>query len=123
MSREVNWIVCSIPRTTLYPTDLLDDEDLCENKINDKRTWEQVVEKTLREVGISDAIWTPTKNDHKMTVSFPMDISQCDAALNYLHSKGIGIKKGTSVGLIPFSLYLESDERRESDPSDDDDVL
>lgn len=123
MSKDVNWIVCSIPRTTLYPIDLLDDEE--QRDYSDKRTWEQVLEKALQEVGIFDAIWTPTKNDNKVNVSFPMDINGCDATLAYLHSKGVGVRKGTSVGMIPFSLYLELEEEQESDLSDndDDDVL
>lgn len=123
MSKDVNWIICSVPRTTLYPVDLLDDEELYESKINDKRTWEQVLDKALQEVGIFDAIWTPTKNDHRVTVSFPMDINGCDSTLAYLHSKGIGVRNGTSVGMIPFSLYLEVDDKQESDNTDDDDVL
>lgn len=122
MSKDVNWIVCSIPRTTLYPVDLLDDDELREN--NDKKTWEQVLEKALQEVGIFDAIWTPTKSDNKVMVSFPMDINGCDATLAYLHSKGIAVRNGTSVGMIPFSLYLEVDDHPDSDDLfDEDDVL
>lgn len=44
---------------------------------------------------------------------FPVDLYNNDATLNYLQTKGIGVRRESSVGYIPFGLYFTNESEDE----------
>lgn len=58
---------------------------------------------------MTDAVWVPSKNGKYYQVYFPCNLDDNDSTLSYLQLKGIGIKPGTSVGYIPFTLFYDEE--------------
>lgn len=83
---------------------------------------EKILEETLKELGIDNAVWIPSKNNQLHHVYFPVDLYDNDSTLTYLQSKGIGVKKHSSVGYIPFGLFFVNEDMTE-DEDDDDEVF
>lgn len=75
-----------------------------------KSTWEEVLEECLRNLNIKDAVWISTKDEKRVQVYFPIELYENDSTLGYLNSMGFGMKKGTSVGFMPFSLFYQDEE-------------
>lgn len=67
---------------------------------------EKVLEESLDELGITDVVWVPTKNGKYFQVYFSVELYSNDATLQYLQSKGFGLRSNTSIGYIPFGLYF-----------------
>lgn len=75
------------------------------------------MEDALNEMGIEDVVWVPTRNANIYQVYFQCDLYDNDSTLQFLQSKGIGIKAETSIGYIPFGLFY-CDGMRKSDSDD-----
>lgn len=84
---------------------------------------EKVLEDSLSELGIKNGVWISSKSDKHFHVYFPVDLYNNDATLNYLQTKGIGVKKESSVGYIPFGLYFTNESEEDELVEDDDDVF
>ena len=60
----------------------------------------------MEELQIEDVVWVPTRNGNYFQVYFPCELYENDSVLNFLKSKGIGVKSETSIGYIPFNLFF-----------------
>ncbi|KAI1305839.1 hypothetical protein HDE_01338 [Halotydeus destructor] len=102
MPTETVWIVITVPKAAPYTgadTSFKIRNDLklytAQTELS-KKTWEQVLEICLKNLGIGDtAIWMPSKDDKRVQVYFTVDLFDNDATLNYLNSMGFGMRKGT----------------------------
>lgn len=82
---------------------------------------EKVLEECLLDLGIEDAVWISSKSNQLHHVYFAVDLYENDSTLTYLQSKGIGVKKNSSIGYIPFGLFFTNEVV--SDEEGDDDVF
>lgn len=81
--------------------------------------WTKVLQEALTELGITEAVWLPTRNGCYYQVYFPCDLYDNDPTLQFLQSKGIGVIPDTSVGYIPFSLFYCNEDNTDEDLGDD----
>ena len=92
------------------------------HKISDNsnsESLEKILDETLTELGITNAVWINSKNNKFHNVYFPVDLYDNDSTLNYLQSKGIGVKKDSCVGYIPFGLFFANEEVSDEDGDDE----
>ncbi|CAG2103839.1 unnamed protein product [Medioppia subpectinata] len=71
--------------------------------------FETLVEESLTYLGIEEAVWQKSKNTSYYGISFAVDLEDSDAVIQYFKARGVG-SKGSSIGIIPFSLYCYEDE-------------
>ncbi|CAG2172402.1 unnamed protein product, partial [Oppiella nova] len=76
----------------------------------------KLVEESLAYLGIDEAVWQKSNNNNYYNISFAVDLEDSDAVIQYFKSRGVGSKMGSSIGIIPFSLYCYEEE---SDPLDE----
>jgi hypothetical protein len=103
----------NLNNTTSFSETDLDKEG--NHKSND--SLESILEDSLTQLGITDVVWIPSKTGQSYHVYFNLDLYDNDATLNYLQSRGIGCKKDSSIGYIPFGLYFINEDN--SDENDD----
>ena len=88
---------------------------------------ESILEDALAQLEIHDVVWFSSKNGKSYHVYFPLDLYDNDATLNYLQGRGIGCRKDSSIGYIPFGLYFinegNSDEENSKEEEEEDDVF
>ncbi|XP_054157688.1 uncharacterized protein LOC128956032 [Oppia nitens] len=83
------------------------------NKIDNfdkEMLFETIVEESLAYLGITDAIWQKSKNGNYSNISFYVDLEESDAVIQYFKTKEVGNKFGSSIGIIPFSLFCYEDD-------------
>ena len=80
---------------------------------------EKVLEESLTDLGIENAVWISSKSNELHHVYFSVDLYENDATLTYLQSKGIGVKKNSSIGYIPFGLFFMNEDVSEDEGDDD----
>lgn len=102
----------NLNNTSFSETDLDKEDNLT--------SLESILEDALLQLGITDTVWIPSKTDKSYHVYFSLDLYDNDATLNYLQSRGIGSKKDSSIGYIPFGLYFVNEENSENEDSNDD---
>ena len=72
-----------------------------------------MLEECLKYLSVSDAVWSPTKDNRRVQVYFTVALEENDNALHYLNSMGFGLKKDTEIGFIPFSLYYNEEDQED----------
>ncbi|XP_074601897.1 uncharacterized protein LOC141855680 [Brevipalpus obovatus] len=70
-----------------------------------------MLEKSLEELDINNAVWIKTSDDFYYHVYFICDVDKSDEVIQYIHEQGVGVVPKTFIGIIPFSLaYINEDE-------------
>lgn len=91
------------------------------------KSLEKILEESLKELEIQSTVWISSKDDNYYHVYFPLDLYDNDATLNFLRGRGIGCKKDSSIGYIPFGLFFQDEDSSSDDEDegveDDDDVF
>lgn len=77
----------------------------------------QILEDALEYLNIHDSVWVPSKNGHYFHVYFTCDLDSNDHAIHYLKSRGIGWKRNSAIGYIPFGLFLYNEKPDPNDPN------
>ncbi|GIY06004.1 uncharacterized protein CDAR_253032 [Caerostris darwini] len=91
-------------------------DDSTEVKARISDPLEQVLRKSLEELRIYDALWVLDKDEKFYQVSFTVNAGlPCDMVLNTLAISGIGMCKGSSLVVLPCTVWLqEEDESTQS---------
>lgn len=90
------------------------------------KSTEIILDEALKELAIEETAWISSKNEKFFHVYFPLDLYETDVTLNFLQSKGIGVRKDTSIGYIPFGLFFQNEQDSDDEYDDegpDDDVF
>ena len=90
-----------------------------ETRVPVSETWEEVLEQSLKDLGIKDVVWLPSKDETRVQVYFPVDQELNDTVLHYLNTRGFGTSPGTSLGFMPFAMFFKEDEEEQYDYDDD----
>lgn len=77
---------------------------------------ENTLKEALEYLNINDSVWMPSKNGHYYQVYFTSDLDNNDSTLHYLKSKGIGSKRNSTIGYIPFGLFYYNEKHDPDDP-------
>lgn len=77
---------------------------------------EKILEESLENLNIYDAVWVSSKNGHYFHVYFTCDLNGNDHAMHYLQSKGIGSRCNSTIGYIPFGLFYYNEKPDPNDP-------
>ena len=99
----------TVPKDTFCFSSDLDKLDLLNCDENDPEapnvTWEQLVLRTLKDLGIQDAVHIPSESQNSMYIYFPIQRDDWEYVFDVLWSKGVGAAEGTAVGYMPFTMY------------------
>ena len=144
MPTDAVWIVVTIPkkeheislnikqrRTIRYEDNVVSVNNLknqSDSSLNNNnnvistnfKSVEAILDEALKELSIEETAWISSKNEKFYHVYFPLDLYETDVTLNFLQSKGIGVKKDTSIGYIPFGLFFQNEQDSEDEYDDDD---
>ena len=77
---------------------------------------ETELENSLETLNIQDSVWISSKNGHYYHVYFATDLDNNDHTMHYLKSRGIGSKRNTGLGYIPFNLFYYNEKQDRNDP-------
>ncbi|RWS05082.1 hypothetical protein B4U79_08841 [Dinothrombium tinctorium] len=126
MPVDAVWIVITIPRKE-YEKELNERKkknlisndpnyfqiDSNKNDSQIQNNLEKTVDDCLRELQVAEVVWVPSKNGKFYQIYFTVDLYDNDATLRYLQERGIGVRKETSVGYIPFGLFYCNEDEEE----------
>ncbi|KAI2804981.1 hypothetical protein BLOT_003970 [Blomia tropicalis] len=128
MPIDAVWIMATVPQKKFERTLItfssnqpnLDGqffEDYYEEKGTIRRQYmEKILEESLENLNIYDAVWVSSKNGHYFHVYFTCDLNGNDHAMHYLQSKGIGSRCNSTIGYIPFGLFYYNEKPDPNDP-------
>lgn len=68
------------------------------------------METSLQSLGIESPSWITDRTGNRYHVYFSADLYDNDYILNRLREIGIGVKKETSLGYIPFGLFWSTED-------------
>ncbi|GFR06482.1 uncharacterized protein TNCT_493201 [Trichonephila clavata] len=87
----------------------LDESTEVKTRISDPL--EQVLRKSLEELRIYDALWVLDKDEKFYQVSFTCNAGlPCDLVLTALATSGIGMCKGSSLVVLPCTVWLQEED-------------
>ncbi|GFU41877.1 uncharacterized protein NPIL_389212 [Nephila pilipes] len=87
----------------------LDDSTEVKTRISDPL--EQILRKSLEELRIYDALWVLDKDEKFYQVSFTCSAGlPCDLVLTALATSGIGMCKGSSLVVLPCTVWLQEED-------------
>ncbi|XP_015791874.1 uncharacterized protein LOC107368544 isoform X2 [Tetranychus urticae] len=69
-----------------------------------------ILEKTLEELEINNAVWIKNTDGTFFHVYFACDVDDSDSIIHHMQIQGIGSLPQTFIGIIPFTLAYQSEE-------------
>lgn len=93
-----------------YPGSIGDSSNGGDEDIGAGQSLEAILTESLFELKISNAVWMPTKSGNFQHVYFPVELVNNDYIFYYLRKHGIGSRGNSSLGYMPFSMYLYNDK-------------
>ncbi|XP_074602663.1 uncharacterized protein LOC141856278 isoform X2 [Brevipalpus obovatus] len=121
MATDAVWIIVTIPKKEFETT--ISDKNRLKKPIygiynigrqNDE-SMEKILEDTLVEFDITNITWIPDRRHEHWHVYFAVELYDNDAVLSRLKERGIGSKRETSIGYIPFGLFFTNSAETELD--------
>jgi len=79
---------------------------------------EQILQNTLDELNISNAVWKRNKSKDFYQVTFPADAAQCETVLQRLHTAGFGSKYSSTLSVLPCTLHYQQKSENQLDVED-----
>lgn len=87
--------------------------------LDESCSMEKVIREIIARMRIKDSSWIRVNNGNSYQVTFSLENGvRCDDTIHMLSEFGIGQKEGSSVAIIPCTLY-GSDHRRKGKDDDD----
>ena len=69
-----------------------------------------VLQESLQQLGIHDAVWSVSESGNSYHICFPCDSETSDSIIEWFSEKDKNYWKDASVGIIPFSFFLKDDD-------------
>lgn len=88
--------------------------------ISEDSSMEFIMFEILKKIKIENAIWQLSRDQHHYQITFIIDDLRRDHLWNSLNEWGIGDRKGSSVSMIPCSLYNGPIDENTADDSNKD---
>ncbi|XP_015782992.1 uncharacterized protein LOC107360786 [Tetranychus urticae] len=118
MAKDAVWIIVTIPKKEYekilneknYHKKSRHEGMLQIKSFPDEEPMEKQLESILQSLGIESPTWVPDKTGNRYHIYFSADLYENDYIINRLREIGIGVRKETSLGYLPFGLFWSTDD-------------
>lgn len=102
-----SWMQNSYKNLPKDPTDSIHDEE-DEKLLDDNMSMEKVMKEILEKMKISNCVWYKSYNGNSYQISFSITTGKlCDDVIHMLSEWGIGQREGSSISIVPCTLYYD----------------
>lgn len=84
-------------------------------QLNQHSSMEHVMNEVIEKMKIKNASWVSTNRGNSYQVTFSLDSSRVDDTIHFLSEWGIGQREGSSISIIPCTLYYDQTNHEDTD--------